>query len=146
MIYRVRHKTHYRYNASVSLCYNLAHILPRDTPQQVRLRNRISIEPQPAYARQYRDYFGNHNYHFSIDGAHKELSVDVVSDIEIVQTALSLNLDLGNSCEQALQQLQFSTDHEVMLAREFALASPMIKPSEELRAYAAPSFEGAKPL
>ena len=43
MRYRVRHITEYSYGAPVSLCYNMAHLLPRDTRNQRCLHQKVQI-------------------------------------------------------------------------------------------------------
>ncbi|WP_020683236.1 transglutaminase family protein [Marinobacterium rhizophilum] len=148
MIYRIRHLTEYVYQHPVSLCYNLAHLQPRNTSYQSCLSSKLQINPMPAYSRKRKDYFGNNIVHFSIEVPHRKLSVEITSEIRIDENRASpeLNLDLGNTCAQALEALQQSQTKSTLIAREFVLDSPMVKVMDALRDYAAPSFASDRPL
>lgn len=146
MIYRIRHITRYHYAAPVSLCYNRAHLLPRDTDRQQCLSTLIRITPTPVYSKRREDFYSNLYYYFSIQEPHNELQIDVTSQIRILPPTLNLDLDLGNSCARALELTDAAVDEETLLAREYRLDSPMIRRSEAIRAYAAPSFNPERPL
>ncbi|WP_305856610.1 transglutaminase family protein [Balneatrix alpica] len=150
MIYRVRHLTEYRYHSHVSLCYNLAHLAPRDTHYQRCLSSRLEISPRPAYQQARLDYFGNHAHYFSIQEAHQLLSIEIISEIETDQGRESLNLDLGISCAQAKQLLAARQQPEMIEALEYCLDSPMLElnPSlrQQLREFAEPFFQPERPL
>ena len=140
MRYRVTHSTHYTYASRVSSCYNLANVVPRDTRRQRCISSRIVVSPQPALSRSRTDYFGNQAYHFEIQKAHKELVITAESEIHISDRDMDLNLDFGISYGQALHHLRNSGSQQTLEAREYLLDSPMIAASEELAAYAQPSF------
>lgn len=148
MIYRIRHVTHYEYEKPVSLCYNMAYILPRDTSYQRCLSSHTLIAPLQSTGQRRTDYFGNNVYYFSLEQPHQELLVDVTSEVQIfdAKTDHGLNLDLGISCGQALIQLQDGRELQTLEAREFVLNSPMIRASQALREYARPSFNRDQPL
>ena len=150
MIYRVRHITHYEYEKPVSLCYNQAYLLPRDTGYQDCLGSEITISPSCSSGQQRTDYFGNQAYYFSLEQPHRELTVDVVSKIRVSDEKTSneneLALDMGNSCGEALVAMQESRELMELEAREFALNSPMVKASGPLRDYARSAFNRDRPL
>ena len=152
MIYRIRHITHYEYEKPVTLCYNRAYLLPRDTDYQTCLSSSIQILPVSNQGQQRLDYFGNKAYYFSLEQPHQELQIDVTSEIRVHdekyarERDLNLNLDFGTTCGQALVALQQSKELEVLEAREFILDSPMIKAAASLREYARPSFNRDRPL
>ncbi|MDX2423176.1 MAG: transglutaminase family protein [Amphritea sp.] len=150
MNYRIRHITHYEYEKPVTLCYNRAYLLPRNTDYQSCTASRIEIYPAHTLGQQRVDYFGNKAYFFSLEQPHKELKIDVVSDIKVHDSKYihecELGLDLGNTCGQALVALQKSRELPVLEAREFVLNSPMIKAAASLREYARPSFASNRPL
>lgn len=146
MIYRIRHITKYTYSNAVSLCYNQAHLLPRDTKYQSCSKTKVNITPKPAYMSQREDYFGNNCFYFSLQKAHKKLVIDVTTEIDTLPDRSSLNLDLGNTCEQAKSMLQSPSDTETIEAKEFLLDSPMIKASAELKEYAQTLFDANTPL
>ncbi|MBS97332.1 MAG: transglutaminase family protein [Oceanospirillaceae bacterium] len=146
MIYRIRHLTKYEYANPVSLCYNRAHLLPRDTQRQQCLSTQIRITPTPVYSVRREDFYANLYYYFSIQEPHSSLQIDVTSQIKIIQPTLNFDLDLGNSCARALELTRSAVDEETLLAREFCLDSPMIRATDVIREYAAPSFSEDRPL
>lgn len=150
MIYRIRHLTHYEYDQPVTLCYNQAYLLPRSTDYQACISSRIQIKPAHTVGQRRTDYFGNTAYYFSLEQPHRELIVDVVSEIHIHDEKLAhereLELDLGITCGRALAALKESRDMEVFQAREFTLDSRMVQAAASLREYASSSFNRERPL
>ncbi len=146
MCFRVRHSTHYKYAARVTRCYNLANVIPRDTARQRCLNNRVSVSPQPATRNKRTDYFGNNAYHFEIQKPHTELIITAHSDIQISDNGQEMNLDIGASYGDALQQLRLAKSQQNLEAREFLLNSPMIKCDDALADYARPSFQAERSL
>jgi transglutaminase-like putative cysteine protease len=146
MIYRIRHITEYVYNNPVSLCYNLAHLLPRSTHHQTCQNSLIHIKPKPSYSHKRVDYFGNNTYYFVLEEPHKALSIDVVSEISTEPMFSSLNLELGKTCLEAKTLLASDPDPDILEAREFIMDSPMIKRSDALAAYAKDLFKDDVPF
>ncbi len=146
MRYRIKHITEYLYSDRVSHCYNLAHMIPRNTLRQKCLRNDMQVNPVSSHTMAREDYFGNMAYHFEIQRSHKKLVITATSDVETGPQRSSLNLDFGITCAQAREQLAHSRQPELLFAREFLIDSPMVKASDELREYAEPSFEDDRPL
>jgi len=146
MIYRIRHITKYNYSRAVSLCYNQAHLLPRDTDYQSCRKTQVNISPKPAYMSQREDYFGNNYFYFSLQKSHKKLVIDVTTEIDTLPDRSSLNLDLGNTCLQARQLMEDAITPEIKEAREYLLDSPMIKSSKGLQEYAQEVFDDNLPL
>ncbi|MCP8687331.1 hypothetical protein [Marinobacterium sedimentorum] len=72
----------------------------------------------------------------------------MVSEVRIDESRASpeLNLDLGNSCAQALAALHRSPGKSTLGARECVLDSPMVKVISQLRDYAKASFAPDRPL
>lgn len=147
MRYRVRHITEYTYGAPVSLCYNMAHLLPRDTRNQRCLNQKVQINPPPVYQNDGEDYFGNQTFYFSIQEAHKKLVIDVTTDFEIspldvLQWQMQSTLTYG----QLRTQLSNPNTPELRMAKEYLLDSPQIRCSEDLKAYALSTFADDKPV
>ena len=146
MTYRIRHITEYNYNSPVSMCYNLAHHLPRDTTHQTWISSTICVLPQPTYASKRHDYFDNLTYYFSVDRPHKRLIIDVTSEIKTLPKPSSFDLDLGLTCHQAREILKLGMAHDVIEAREYMLDSPMIHATPALKRYAEALFTPDRPL
>ena len=83
MRYRVTHHSRYNYTEPVSLCHNLAHLLPRDHSYQRCLKTDLSVDPLPSARHGRKDFFGNHVVYFSIQQPHTVLNVIATSEIEI---------------------------------------------------------------
>lgn len=146
MRYHITHTTTYRYSVNVGRCYNLAHMLPRDTERQNCLRSQVVVEPAPAHSHKHRDYFGNHAYYFGIQKNHNRLSITVESEVQMQDQAWEAELDFGATCAEVLERMRSSTDAETLLAREFVLDSPMIRASQALREYAQTIFLPGRPF
>ncbi len=147
MRYRVRHITEYTYGAPVSLCYNMAHLLPRDTRNQRCINQKIQINPPPIYKSEGEDYFGNQTFYFSIQEAHKKLVIDVSTDFEIVPTDTYKKQTLhAMTCGELRNLLSAPDTPELRMAKEYLLDSPQIRSSNELKAYAESTFSDEKPV
>lgn len=146
MLYRIRHITEYLYADWVSHCYNLAHMIPRNTLRQRCVNSTVKVNPSTAFSSRREDYFGNLAYHFEIQRPHKKLVITATSEVDTGPQHSNLQLDFGITCAEARQQLQQSSNTDVLFAREFMLDSPMIKASKGLRDYAITSFSDDRPL
>lgn len=146
MKYRIKHTTEYLYSDRVTHCYNLAHVIPRDSDRQRCLHSSVSINPNSAAVSRREDYFGNVAYHFEIQRPHKKMVITATSEVITSPQRTSVELDFGVSCAEARELLANGRSHELLLTREFLLNSPMIKPFPGLRDYAAPIFEDDRPL
>ncbi|MBD5769660.1 transglutaminase family protein [Marinomonas colpomeniae] len=145
MRYRVRHITEYTYGAPVSLCYNMAHLLPRDTRNQRCIHQKVQINPPPVYQKEGEDYFGNQTFYFSIQEAHKKLVIDVSTDFEIVPlNILEEQKYHAMTCGQLRSLLDVPTTPELRMAKEYLLDSPQISNSAELKDYADSTFSDDK--
>src|SRR4249920_201685 len=82
MKYTIQHKTAYVYLEPVSLCHNIARLVPRNTLEQKCTNTHIHISPKPDRINEYEDFFGNKVIYFSIEKEHRELTVQVVSEVE----------------------------------------------------------------
>jgi transglutaminase-like putative cysteine protease len=82
MLYRVWHKTTYRYGSSVALSHNQIRVHPRGTVYQSVLNSEIEIDPQPATRRMWADAFGNTAEFFSVEQSHELMSVTANSLVD----------------------------------------------------------------
>ncbi len=146
MRYRVQHTTRYEYDEPVTVCHNIAHLNPRSTPRQHCAYTRIDIQPLPVTTTTRQDYFGNSLCYFTIQQPHSELTITATSDITVNEHDANLNLDIGLSCGQALDLLARAEDDRTLLAREFVLASPLVRPNTELGELGADLFMPDRPL
>lgn len=145
MIFKVIHKTSYRYDSFVSYCHNLATLCPRSLNGQKLVDFNLQINPKPSEIIERTDFFGNHVTHFSIQEPHEELKVVAKSTIErdfkpITQT-YNTSACRGVTMENTINFLKYCTT-ECLDAKQYIFESPLIrKIAPEIRAYAAESFK-----
>jgi transglutaminase-like putative cysteine protease len=140
MKYRVTHRTKYNYSENVSLCHNVAHLLPRTTSQQTCRMSELKITPKPAVVNEWNDLFGNREASFSIQVPHSELVVTVISEVDVAPNGALLNGAFPIAWEQAVDYLKTAATNESIDARQFVLESDFIEFSPEVEAYGRESF------
>ncbi len=146
MLYRITHTTEYRYQAPVSHCYNLAHIIPRTSHRQTCLHSSIDVTPAARFKSTRDDYFGNRAFHFEIQRSHELLNLTAQSTVETRHQYLPKPLNESMTVAEARQHLRVSKEPDTLLAREFKLDSPMITAFAGLKDYALPFFAEDRPL
>ena len=146
MKFIITHSTHYKYALSVSNCYNLAFVIPRNTHSQQVEAVSITLAPAATSSNTRTDYFGNQYLQFSVEKDHTELALSITSTIVMKEREANCNLDFGSSCVYVKYLLQNRGDKETLMAREFMLDSPMVQQHSDLAEYAAPSFAEDRPF
>ena len=66
-----------RHGEPVSLCQNVAHLVPQACPRQRAEAPVLSITPDPAVIDDRVDFFGNPVCYFTVQEPHRELTVSV---------------------------------------------------------------------
>jgi transglutaminase-like putative cysteine protease len=146
MKYRVTHSTAYSYSKNVTLCHNVAHLLPRNTPQQTCNMSELKIFPLPVSVNEWSDLFGNRQASFSIQEPHDALIVTAISEVDVVSAGSLLDNAFPVTWEQAVDHLQSAVDPDTIDARMYLLESEFIEFSDEVRNYTQLSFASGRPL
>ncbi len=146
MKYRVTHSTRYNYSENVTLCHNVAHLLPRTTPQQECRMSELTISPLPVSVNEWSDLFGNRQASFSIQKPHKELIVTATSEVEVLSSGSLLDDAFPTAWEKVVDYLEEATDSESINTRMYLLESEFIEFSEEIRDYTSISFTPGRPV
>ncbi|MBY0439130.1 MAG: transglutaminase family protein [Burkholderiales bacterium] len=146
MNYRIIHRTEYHYAEPVDTGYNEARLLPRAVPRQVATASTLTIDQRPSDYRERLDYFGNRVASFSIDEPHRSLTVTATSEVTVEPRSGRLDLFEGESWETSRGVLMQSSDADALLARDFALDSPLVAAQARLADYAASSFPRGRSL
>ncbi len=144
-VYRVTHRTEYRYDDAVRASYGQTHLLPRTTPQQDAQSASVSFWPVPDDRRTRVDFYGNRCVAFSILATHDRLTVEATSTVEVLG-APAPPLAAEVPWEVARDDTRRGTDPEGLLARDMTLASPRVSLGTEVHDYAAPSLAAGRPL
>jgi transglutaminase-like putative cysteine protease len=141
--YEITHRTAYQYSDVVTSSYGRGFLTPRDSARQRCLFHELVIEPEAADSSTSRDVYGNLSSYFHVTERHRTLSVTSRSVVEV--DAPPPDLYQGPSA-RAPWEIARPVGIEGALAIEFALDLQPAEITDELRAYAAPSFTPGRPL
>lgn len=149
MQYQITHLTSYDYSDPVGLCHNQLRMLPRNM-MNANLHStchsaEVLISPAPTFRFEHTDYFGNRVLTFSIERAHRRLSVTASSRVEISIPEIDFGSDT-RSWEDHLANLKAGTDENWLEIEEFTHPSPRIQPSAIFQNYAQHVFTPNRPL
>lgn len=143
--YSVRHTTTYSYSDAVALCQNQIHLTPRPTPWQSCADFELEISPTPVIRRCWTDIFGNEVWYFSIEEAHKELSITGRSKVAVIEHS-AMTPGPTPSWETVRDQLAEASTLELRLAAQFCFESWYVQYLPQALEYAAASFEPHRPI
>ena len=138
--YTIQHKTSYTYLGPVSLCHNIARLMPRNTVEQTCSNTTIHIEPKPDRINEYEDFFGNKVIYFSIEKEHWELTVDVTSEVERKKSdKVKMQIQPFANLEDIKLEL-LKEGAASMEIKQYLFDTPMTGFNEEILLYALKSF------
>ena len=145
MIYRILHRTTYRYKYLVSVGNHVACLKPRSLAHHHLSFSALQIQPAPAICTERLDYFGNLLCFFTIQEPHKELVVEARSEVNVeVNSRNSLQHSLP--WEEAAISLPDDQSPEGLEAYQFGFDSPRVRIRPEFAAYARQSFTPRRPI
>jgi transglutaminase-like putative cysteine protease len=140
MHYKIRHTTRYTYFEPVSLCHNVARLIPRSTPWQTCRNVQIAIDPMPDIMEEYEDYFGNRVLYFAVQHEHKSLDVTVSSEVVKLRSgSLEISFYVHMSKEELRQQLAASR-YEYAEVLQYIPETPFTTVDPGIVDYASVSF------
>lgn len=140
--YRVRHATRYAYGSPVDLAAHMLHLRPRPRPGQAVVSERISSTPAAARRRDGHDHFGNRVTWLFLDLPHADFQV--VSEAVVDVSGPPLPEAAGTPPWEEVAQAARQPDS--WQASEFIFPTAMTPPAAEAKAYAAVSFQPARPV
>lgn len=147
MIYRIVHRTTYRYKFPVSLGNHVACLKPRNLQHQRLVRDEIMIHPAPATVTQRLDYFGNTLCFFTVQEPHRELVVETRNEVEMNGVASAVKRSEANlAWEDAVKLVADGRTPAAAEACQFSFESPRIRARPEFAAYALQSFTPGRPM
>ncbi len=145
MIYKIVHRSTYKYKYPVSGGNHVACLKPRSSPQQQLTRNELLIQPAPATCTERVDYFGNRLCFFTVQEPHKELVVEARSEVIITKDRKQQPLE-APSWEEVAQSLPTDRSEAGLDAYQFIFESPRIRIRPEFASYALQSFIPRRPM
>jgi transglutaminase-like putative cysteine protease len=146
MIYRIEHVTRYAYGTPVGLCFQVAHLQPRDDNEQTCLSSDLLVEPAPERIDRGQDYFGNKLARFELVSPHRTLLITATSEVEVRRTPeLPDDSEKWEDVRQYFAGTRWGQDAD-SAAAEFLFPSPLIPHMPALREYAKASFAPNTPI
>lgn len=145
MIYRVTHRTGYKYSLPASLSQNELFLFPRNTPSQEVLESQLVITPKPQYLHTRTDYFGNTAHVFMVQHPHNELAIWVSSLVKTTKP-VTPSPDTTMSWEKVVERLASHPAPEDLEAQQFVFESPLVSLSSEALRYVSLSFVPGTPV
>jgi transglutaminase-like putative cysteine protease len=146
MIYKILHRTSYRYKYPVSLGNHVACLKPRTMPHHRLQSSELRIEPTPATFTERVDYFGNTLCFFTVQEPHRELVVEAHSRVVVEPGDAAALGAPGPAWEEIVKALPDDRSLEGTEAYQFSFESPRIRIRPEFAAYARESFLPGRPM
>lgn len=145
MIYKIVHRTTYKYKYPVSVGNHVACLKPRSLLRHRLEECELYIQPTPATITERTDYFGNILCFFTVQEPHTELVVEARSQVVMEDTLPALPHD-GLPWEEVVRLLPEDHSPEGLEAYQFRFESPRIPLRSEFAAYSLQSFTPRRPL
>jgi transglutaminase-like putative cysteine protease len=145
MIYKIVHRTTYKYKYPVSVGSHVACLKPRTLARHRLAQSELQIVPSPAVVTERIDYFGNHQYIFTIEEPHDELIVEARSRVVMEEITRDPHLP-SIPWEDAVKSLPEDLSPEALEAYQFRFESPRIRLRPEFARYAKQSFMPGRPM
>ena len=145
MIYKIIHRTTYKYAYPVSMGNHVACLKPRSFAQNQLKQSALRIYPEPSTLTERVDYFGNLLYFFTVQQPHQELVVEARSEVLRGSGAAQATLASG-PWEDSTGSLAETHTPEALDACQFQFDSPRIHVRPDFGAYAYGSFTPGRPM
>lgn len=142
---RVVHHTKYEYSDPVTTSHHQLYLTPRDDDAQVCMAHEIVVTPEPGFARDRLDYFGNRTRYFGVQEPHRSLSIVARSEVRRDRSACGLPVN-SPAWEDAVAQIAAGGSRELLSAYELTFDSPYVGALPALSKYASPSFPRGRSL
>ena len=144
-LYKINHRTTYKYAYPVSAGDHVACLKPRPSPHDRLLQNTLVITPTPTILTERFDYFGNLLSFFTIDEPHKELIVESCSEV-VVEPNIERTQASTLGWECSAKTLSKDQSLEALEAYQFQFESPRIRLRADFAEYALQSFLPGRPM
>ena len=145
MIYRIVHRTTYKYKYPVSVGNHVACLKPRSLPRHQSARSELRIQPRPATRTERVDFFGNRLCFFTVQEPHKELVVEARSEVAMEGNGTPW-LQQTLPWEEVAKSLPDDDSPAGLEAYQFGFESPRIRVQPQFAAYARESFTPSRPM
>jgi len=144
MIYRIVHRTTYKYKFPVSVGNHVACLKPRSWRRHQLIHSELCIQPAPATCTERMDYFGNVLCFFTVREPHRQLVVEARSEVKLNGAPPPPRQAL--SWEEVAKALPNDYSPNGLDAYQFAFESPRIRVHPDFAQYALESFTPGRPF
>jgi transglutaminase-like putative cysteine protease len=145
MLYKISHRTTYRYGSAVSVGNHVACLKPRSYQENTLVQNKLRISPAPVTLTERTDYFGNVLWFFTVQEPHQELVVE--SQSEVLRTsAPPVNSGAFLPWEESTLPLVEDHTPQGLDAYQYQFESPRIRIHADFASYARQSFTPGRPM
>ena len=145
MVYRISHRTTYRYVYPVSVGSHVACLKPRASIHSHLRHSVLHIHPNPVTMSERVDYFGNLQCFFTVQEPHEELVVEAKSEVAIASDA-DRSARMSLPWDESAGALAGDHSPDGLEAYQFQFESPRIRLRPEFGAYALESFTPGRPM
>jgi transglutaminase-like putative cysteine protease len=145
MIYKIVHRTSYKYKYPVSVGSHVACLKPRPMPHHQSAQSQLHIHPKPTTRTERADFFGNVLCFFTIQEPHRELVVEARSEVTIEEKSTP-SPQLAIPWEEAVKSVPNDHTPAGLEAYQFGFESPRIRVRPEFADYALKSFTPRRPM
>jgi transglutaminase-like putative cysteine protease len=145
MIYKIVHRTTYKYKYPVSVGTHVACLKPRALPHHQLAHSELRIQPRPATRTERVDFFGNRLCFFTIQEPHRELVVEARSEVILDGNGTPWP-QLQLPWEEAVKVVPNDHSPAGLEAYQFGFESPRIRVRPEFASYALQSFTPRRPM
>jgi transglutaminase-like putative cysteine protease len=145
MIYKIVHRTTYKYKNPVSVGNHVACLKPRSLPLHQAAHSELYIKPRPATRTERVDFFGNRLCFFTVQEPHRELVVEARSEVTMEGNGVPWP-QLPLSWEEVARSLPDDDSPAGLEAYQYAFESPRIRVQPQFAAYGRESFTPGRPM
>jgi transglutaminase-like putative cysteine protease len=145
MIYKIVHRTTYKYKYPVSVGNHVACLKPRALPHHQLAQSELRIQPRPVTRTERVDFFGNRLCFFTIQEPHRELVVEARSKV-IMEGKATPWPPLTIPWEEAARLVPNDHSPTGLEAYQFGFESPRVRVRPEFASYALQSFTPGRPM
>lgn len=143
MIYRVRQVSTCTYTEAVPFGRHVARLIPRVWPGQETLSAQLTTEPRASEVEQTLDFFGNPTRFFSIDQAHKRLTVTLDAEISVGEPPPPPQTPAWEKVRDSARSV---SDLSAFSPAHYLFESRMIALGDDMGHFAAQFFSPGTPL
>jgi transglutaminase-like putative cysteine protease len=135
MIYDIGMTIAYEYDRPAVAGRHILRLMPADIPGvQRRITGLLTILPEPAERRQFRDFFGNDAVELAFRDAHDEILFKIGARVE--RPAASASFDISPPVERLTDEVLDYRALDSEAPHHFLGRSPRTRPTPEMTAYA----------